>query len=59
MRENIFYPLTSTFPAYDGRFDIQETPVASWVSERVLTLPLYAGLALEDVERICEIILKP
>lgn len=54
-----FYPLTSTFPAYDGRFDIQETPVASWVSERVLTLPLYAGLALEDVERICEIILKP
>lgn len=54
-----FYPLTSTFPVYDGRFDIQETPVASWVSERVLTLPLYAGLALEDVERICEIILKP
>ncbi len=52
-----FYPLTSDFEAYRGKFPIQDTPVARYVSERVLTLPLYADLALEDVDRICDIIL--
>ena len=28
------------------------------ISERVLTLPLYADLSLDDVDRICDIILK-
>ena len=28
------------------------------ISKRVLTLPLYADLALEDVDRICDIILS-
>ena len=28
------------------------------MSKRVLTLPLYADLALDDVEKICEIILN-
>lgn len=53
-----FYPLTSDFEAYKKRFVIQETPVARRVSETVLTLPLYADLSLEDVDRICSIILK-
>ena len=52
-----FYPLTNTFSAFHGRFDVTETPVALHVSRRVLTLPLYADLALDDVDRICEIIL--
>lgn len=52
-----FYPLTSKFEAYKNRFVIQDTPVAKRVSENVLTLPLYADLALEDVDRICRIIL--
>lgn len=53
-----FYPLTNTFDAFHGRFDVNETPVALHISKRVLTLPLYADLPLEEVNRICDIILK-
>lgn len=53
-----FYPLTNTFSAFHGKYDVMETPVALHISERVLTLPMYADLAMEDVDRICEIILK-
>lgn len=53
-----FYPLTNTFDAFHGRFDVNETPVALHISKRVLTLPLYADLPLEEVDRICDIILK-
>ena len=38
-------------------FDVDETPVARRIAKRVLTLPLYADLALEDVDRICDIVL--
>lgn len=51
-----FYPLTSSFECYKGRFNPEETPIAKYIAERVLTLPLYADLALEDVDRICECI---
>ncbi|MCE5343349.1 MAG: DegT/DnrJ/EryC1/StrS family aminotransferase [Eubacteriales bacterium] len=53
-----FYPLTSTFSCYAGRFDPGKTPVAKRLSESVLTLPLYAGLSDEDVNRICELLLE-
>lgn len=53
-----FYPLTNTFSAFHGKYNVLETPVALHISKRVLTLPLYADLALENVDRICEIILK-
>ena len=53
-----FYPLTNTFPPFRKRFDVTKTPVALHISKRVLTLPLYADLAMEDVDRICEIVLK-
>lgn len=53
-----FYPLTNACQCYEGRFDVKETPVAQYVSERILTLPLYADLPLEEVDRICDIILK-
>ena len=52
-----FYPLTNTFSAFHGRFDVTRTPVALHVSKRVLTLPLYADLPLDEVDRICDIIL--
>ena len=52
-----FYPLTSTFECYNGKYDAGLTPVALRISNRVLTLPLYADLALEDVDRICDVIL--
>ena len=53
-----FYPITSEFEAYNGRFKIQKTPIASEISNNILTLPLYADLDLEDVDRICNIILN-
>lgn len=52
-----FYPLTNTFEAFHGKYDVMKTPIALHISKRVLTLPLYADLALEDVDRICGIIL--
>ena len=53
-----FYPLTNSFECYKDRFDVGKTPVAKYIADRVLTLPLYADLALEDVNRICNIILN-
>lgn len=53
-----FYPLTSEFECYKGMFEIQQTPVAKDIASKVLTLPLYADLALEDVDKICKLILK-
>lgn len=53
-----FYPLTSTFSAFHGKYNVMETPVALHISKRVLTLPLYSELALEDVDRICDIIIS-
>lgn len=53
-----FYPLTNTFSAFHGKYNVMETPVALHVSKRVLTLPMYSDLALEDVDRICKIILE-
>jgi dTDP-4-amino-4,6-dideoxygalactose transaminase len=53
-----FYPLTNTFECFHGKYDANLTPNALHISKRVLTLPLYADLALEDVDRICKIILS-
>lgn len=53
-----FYPATNAFECYRERFDPSETPVARDISERVLTLPLYADLELSQVDRICEVLLK-
>lgn len=52
-----FYPLTSTFDCFHGKYNVDETPVALYASKRVLTLPLYADLAMEDVDRICDVII--
>ncbi len=53
-----FYPITNEFLCYKGKFEIQATPIAKAISEKVLTLPLYADLSIEDVDRICDIILN-
>ena len=53
-----FYPLTNTFECFHGKYDVDATPVALHVAKRVLTLPLYADLSMEDVDRICKIILE-
>ena len=51
-----FYPLTSDYEAYSGMFDSTKTPIAKYVSERILTLPMYGNLREEEINRICDII---
>ncbi|MDK0647978.1 aminotransferase class I/II-fold pyridoxal phosphate-dependent enzyme [Clostridium perfringens] len=53
-----FYPLTNSLECYKDKFDVNETPVANYIAERVLTLPLYADLELDYVDKICDIILN-
>lgn len=53
-----FYPLTNSFECFYGKYDPLKTPIAVHVSKRILTLPLYADLRLEEIDRICEIILE-
>lgn len=51
-----FYPATNDLVCYRGKFEIQDTPVAHDVSMNILCLPMYADLALDDVERICGVV---
>lgn len=53
-----FYPLTNTYDCYHGQFDVACTPEALHISKRVLTLPMYADLSANDVDRICDTILS-
>lgn len=55
-----FYPLTNDFTCYrDLPFGgADKTPVAKYLADRVLCLPLFADLTAEDVDRICDIILN-
>lgn len=54
-----FYPITNSVECYADlpTSGADKTPVAAFLAERVLTLPMYADLAMEDVDKICEIIL--
>ena len=52
-----FYPLTNTFSAFHNKYDVSKTPVALHFSKRVLSLPLYADLPLDTVDKICKIVL--
>lgn len=51
-----FYPLTNNFQCYQSNLTPNHTPIAQYISERILTLPLYADLQLDDVGRICDVI---
>ncbi len=52
-----FYPLTNTFECFHGKYNVDDTPIAREISQRVLTLPLYADLELSEVDRICEAVI--
>lgn len=51
-----FYPLVNDYECYRAVYASERTPVAKYAADTVLTLPMYADLALNDVERICDII---
>ncbi len=52
-----FYPLISDYACYRSVYASERTPVAADVAQRILTLPIYADLAIEDVDRICNVVL--
>jgi dTDP-4-amino-4,6-dideoxygalactose transaminase len=53
-----FYPLTNAMSCYRDlpSAGADKTPVAAYIADRVLTLPLYADLGEADVQAICQII---
>lgn len=51
-----FYPLTNQFECYKDIFDAEKTPIAKEITEKILVLPLYAGLSMSVIETICHII---
>ena len=53
-----FYPCINSYECYRERFRAEDTPVARRIASQVLTLPLYADLAPETVEEICDLILE-
>jgi len=52
-----FYPLICDFACYKGLVIKDPLSVARRVASRILTLPIYPDLALEDVDSICDIII--
>lgn len=62
-KENIFarryfYPITNQFECYKERYGSVNVPVADHISKCVLSLPMYADLSLDEVDKICDIILR-
>jgi dTDP-4-amino-4,6-dideoxygalactose transaminase len=51
-----FYPLVTDFPCYRGIVREDQLPVARGVASRIITLPIFSDLGLDDVVRICDII---
>ena len=62
-KENIyarkyFFPIVPELSCYKEQYSSKEFPVARHASLVVLALPMFAELSIDDVDRICEIILK-
>ncbi len=52
-----FYPAINELDCYKN-LTSSNTPIAHDASKNILTLPIYEGLSLEDVDLICDIILR-
>lgn len=55
-----FYPITNSMNCYRNyeTAGTEKTPIAAYIGDRVLTLPLYADLPIETVDLICKLILE-
>ncbi len=53
-----FYPTVNSFTCYAHLQQQNTTPISTSIAEKVLTLPLYAGLTREETDMICDIILS-
>ena len=52
-----FYPAINELSVYRNLYNSTNTPIAHEISLSILTLPIYEELCLEDVDRICDVIL--
>ena len=55
-----FYPLTNEFECYNDypTAKSEDTPVAKYLAGRILVLPLYADLTIDEADKICNIIMS-
>lgn len=51
-----FYPLVSDFDIYKYKYNSNDTPIARRVASQVITLPLYAALTTDDINKISTLI---
>lgn len=52
-----FYPPVNEMTCYKD-YNNTNTPIANDIASHILTLPLYEGLSLNDIDSICEIVLS-
>lgn len=62
-KENIFprkyfFPITNKFACYIDTYGNANVPIAAHAADCVLTMPMYADMTVEDVDRICNVITK-
>ena len=53
-----FYPLVCNFSCYQSIAVKDNLNIAKNVADRILTLPIYYNLALDDANKICDIIIE-
>lgn len=57
MARKYFYPAINEMTCYKNNYP-KNTPIAHDAAGHVLTLPLYEGLPIREVDRICDIVLS-
>lgn len=53
-----FFPMIPDYACYRDRFPADNLPVSRYVSDRIMTLPIWGTLPIETVEEICQIVLE-
>jgi dTDP-4-amino-4,6-dideoxygalactose transaminase len=56
VQTSIHYPAIQNFTAYKGK--VNSTPKAEYVSAHELTLPLYPTMSFEEVDIVCDALIK-
>lgn len=56
IQTSIHYPAIHTFAAYSG--SVNDAPRANFVCEHELTLPLYPTMTMEEVDLVCDSLMK-
>ena len=51
------FTITNEYSYLKGEYK-GDTPIAEFISKKVLTLPLYSDLSIEEVNLICDIIIS-